>query len=88
MHGFRTTASTLLNENGHPADVIEAALAHTKGDIRSIYNRALYLAEREKMYQWWGDYVDELRKSKFASTPIAVNNPTCNAAIVDFDSSP
>ena len=63
VHGFRTTASTLLNENGHPADVIEAALAHTKGDIRSIYNRALYLAEREKMYQWWADYTDKLRGS-------------------------
>lgn len=62
VHGFRSTASTLLNENGFNPDVIEAALAHVKGDIRSIYNRAKYLPERAKMYQWWADYCDELRK--------------------------
>lgn len=62
VHGFRTTASTLLNEHGHNPDVIEAALAHVRGDIRSIYNRAKYLPERARMYQWWADYCDELRK--------------------------
>lgn len=71
VHGFRTTASTLLNENNFRADVIEAALAHTKGDIRSIYNRALYLPERTEMYQWWADYVDQLRK-----LPQTAENPT------------
>lgn len=60
VHGFRTTASTLLNENGHNADVIEAALAHTRGDIRSIYNRAKYLPERATLYQFWADYCDQL----------------------------
>ena len=60
--GFRSTASTLLNENGHHPDVIEAALAHVRGDIRSIYNRAKYLPERVKLYQWWADYVDGLRQ--------------------------
>jgi integrase len=62
VHGFRSTASTLLNENGHHPDVIEAALAHVRGDIRSIYNRARYLPERVKLYQWWADYVDCLRE--------------------------
>lgn len=62
VHGFRSTASTLLNENGHHPDVIEAALAHVRGDIRSIYNRAKYLPERVKLYQWWADYVDDLRQ--------------------------
>jgi integrase len=62
VHGFRTSASTLLNENGHHPDAIEAALAHTRGDIRSIYNKAKYLPERRTMYQWWADYVDSLRK--------------------------
>jgi hypothetical protein len=66
VHGFRTSASTLLNEHGHHPDVIEAALAHTHGDIRSIYNRAKYLPERVKMYQWWADYCDELRAQKIA----------------------
>lgn len=61
VHGFRTSASTLLNENGRHADVIEAALAHFSGSIRSIYNRARYLPERIEMYQWWADYCDTLR---------------------------
>jgi integrase len=64
VHGFRTTASTLLNENGQNPDVIEAALSHIRGDIRSIYNRAKYLSERTAMYQWWADYVDRLRCSE------------------------
>lgn len=64
VHGFRSTASTLLNENGHHPDVIEAALAHVHGDIRSIYNRAKYLPERVKLYQWWADYVDGIRQTK------------------------
>ena len=63
VHGFRTTASTLLNENNFRADVVEAALAHTMGDIRAIYNRARYLPERTEMYQWWADYVDQLRQN-------------------------
>jgi integrase len=71
VHGFRSTASTLLNENGHHPDVIEAALAHVRGDIRSIYNRAKYLPERVKLYQWWADYVDSLR------TPTTQNLELC-----------
>lgn len=67
VHGFRTSASTLLNENGYHPDVIEAALAHTRGDIRSIYNKAKYLPERRTMYQWWADYCDELRQHKKAA---------------------
>lgn len=67
VHGFRTSASTLLNENGHHPDVIEAALAHTRGDIRSIYNKAKYLPERRIMYQWWADHCDELRQHKKAT---------------------
>lgn len=71
VHGFRTSASTLLNENGHHPDVIEAALAHVRGDIRSIYNKAKYLPERVKLYQWWADYCDQLR-----TTPSGLLNPT------------
>lgn len=66
VHGFRTSASTLLNENGHHPDVIEAALAHVHGDIRSIYNKAKYLPERRTMYQWWADYCETLRVSESA----------------------
>ena len=67
VHGFRTSASTLLNENGHHPDVIESALAHIRGDIRSIYNKAKYLPERRTMYQWWADHCDVLRQHKRAT---------------------
>lgn len=62
-HGFRSTASTLLNESGlwNP-DVIEHALAHKDPDaVRSIYNRAIYWQQRVEMMQWWSDRLDELR---------------------------
>ncbi|MDL2216837.1 integrase arm-type DNA-binding domain-containing protein, partial [Desulfovibrio sp. OttesenSCG-928-M14] len=41
VHGFRSMASTILNEQGYRPDVIEAALAHgEKNAIRAAYNRA------------------------------------------------
>jgi integrase len=44
------------------ADIIEAALAHSDGNqIRGIYNRATYDADRARLAQWWADYLDELR---------------------------
>ena len=62
VHGFRGTASTLLNEQGYRADVIEAQLAHGERDaVRKAYNHAKYLEERHKMMQKWADYLDELR---------------------------
>ncbi len=58
-HGFRSTASTILNENGFRADVIERQLAHTERDnVRSAYNHAQYLKERREMMQWWANYLD------------------------------
>ncbi|MDY0258467.1 MAG: tyrosine-type recombinase/integrase [Desulfovibrio sp.] len=62
-HGFRSMASTLLNELGEfRADVIEAQLAHKNGDsVRAIYNRAAYMDERRAMMQKWADYLDGLR---------------------------
>lgn len=64
-HGFRGTASTLLNENGFPPDHIERQLAHVEGNsVRAAYNYAEYLPERVKMMQWWADYLDGLRVNK------------------------
>lgn len=61
-HGFRAMASTLLNEQGYSADVIEKQLAHNPREkVRGIYNRAEYLPERRKMMQEWADYLDRLR---------------------------
>jgi integrase len=62
-HGFRSTASTILNENGFGADVIERQLAHSERNaVRAAYNHAQYLPERRKMMQWWADYLDEMAK--------------------------
>lgn len=60
-HGFRSTASTILNEHGFSRDVIERQLAHSERDkVRAAYNYAQYLPERRKMMQWWADYLDEI----------------------------
>ena len=62
-HGFRATASTILNEHGYPPDVIERQLAHCeRNKVRAAYNHAQYLPERRKMMQWWADYLDGVRK--------------------------
>lgn len=59
-HGFRHTASTILNEKGFNADWVERQLAHVeKNKIRGIYNHAKYLAGRAEMMQWWADYLDK-----------------------------
>jgi len=64
-HGFRSTASTILNEYGFRADVIERQLAHTeRNTVRAAYNHAQYLPERRKMMQWWADYLDEVAAKK------------------------
>jgi integrase len=61
-HGFRTTASTLLHEQGFPSDVIERQLAHKESNaVKDAYNRAQYLPERKAMMQVWSDYLDGLR---------------------------
>jgi integrase len=62
-HGFRSTASTLLNESGKwHEDAIELALSHQiPGMVRGIYHRGKHWAERVEMAQWWSDYLDELR---------------------------
>lgn len=60
IHGFRSTASTILNESGlWSPDAIERQLAHVHGNVvRSAYNAAQYLPERRKMMVWWNDFLD------------------------------
>lgn len=62
-HGFRATASTLLNESGHwHPDAIERALAHCDRDhVRAAYHRGVHWAERVKMAQWWSNHLKQLR---------------------------
>jgi integrase len=68
-HGFRATASTMLNESGKwSADAIERALAHKDTSVRGIYSRGDHWAERVKMAQWWSDYLDQLRSRNTAAS--------------------
>jgi len=61
-HGFRATASTILNTRGFDADVIEAALAHQdKNAVRRTYNRATYWEKRVGLMQQWASFVNSLR---------------------------
>jgi len=63
-HGFRSMASTLLNEQGWHPDLIELQLAHAeRNKVRAAYNKAQRLAERRKMMQAWADYLDGLKAS-------------------------
>ena len=69
-HGFRSMASTLLNEQGWHPDAIERQLAHQEqNEIRAAYNYAKHLPERRKMMQAWSDYLYRLRAS-------SVSNPS------------
>jgi integrase len=72
-HGFRATASSLLNESGlWHADAIERQLAHEDGDaVRRAYARAEFWDERVRMMQWWADKLDALREGATV-TPLRV----------------
>ncbi|MBR3665216.1 MAG: integrase arm-type DNA-binding domain-containing protein [Desulfovibrio sp.] len=62
VHGFRSIASSNLNEMGFRPDVIEIQLSHAQKDsVRAAYNRAQYLEERREMMQKYADYLDSLR---------------------------
>ena len=62
-HGFRSTASTLLHEQGYPPDLIELQLAHQERHaVSAAYNKAPRLAEHRQMMQGWADYLYHLKK--------------------------
>lgn len=65
-HGFRATASSLLNESGlWTSDAIERALAHAdKDQVRRAYHRGAHWSERVEMAQWWSDYLEAVKVSQ------------------------
>jgi len=64
-HGFRSMASTLLNEQGWHRDAIERQLAHAERNaVRAGYNYAEHLPERRRMMQAWADYLDAITVSE------------------------
>ncbi len=75
-HGFRSMADSLLNETGvFNPDAIERQLAHQdKNAVRRIYARGEFWAERERMMQYWSDYLDERRDSVETAQAPAVHN--------------
>lgn len=45
-HGFRSIASTALNENEFNVEIIEALLSHVKGDkVRTAYDHPAHTAK-------------------------------------------
>jgi integrase len=73
-HGFRSMASTCLNEQGWHPDVIELQLSHAeRNEVRSAYNRAQRLADRRQMMQKWADYLDSLRATPTPPLELALS---------------
>ncbi len=67
-HGFRALFSTIANEAGHDADVIERQLAHVeRNEVRAAYHRASYLQERARLMQWYADHLDSRRGGRVVS---------------------
>lgn len=69
-HGFRATASSILNETGFNPDAIERQLSHMeRNGVRAAYtHHARYLEERQEMMQWWADYLDDLQGNERATS--------------------
>ena len=55
-HGFQSLFSTCANKAGWNPDVIERQLAHAeRNQVRAAYNRSIYLQDRRRLMDWWGD---------------------------------
>lgn len=69
-HGFRALFSTVANENSWNPDVIERQLAHKEAnEIRAAYHRSTYLKDRQRLMQWWGDYLDGRKAGNVIQLP-------------------
>jgi len=91
-HGFRSTASTILNENGFRPDVIERQLAHSeRNSVRAAYNHAQYLPERREMMQWWADFLGQMaakKPSKQVTARLVIRLGSLVAAVLDRPNCP
>lgn len=63
VHGFRSLASTVLNEQSpFEAVVIERQLSHKEKDaVKAAYDRAEHLPKRIELMNWWSSWVDAQR---------------------------
>lgn len=71
LHDLRRTGATMMNESqplglGIQPHIVEAVLNHVSGSragVAGIYNRALYLSEKQAALEAWGQFVLNLTKS-------------------------
>ena len=57
-HGMRALLKTWCAQNGVPAQVSEAILAHNVGNkLEHTYNRYDYLKERRTVMEQWGEFL-------------------------------
>ena len=65
-HGFRATASSILNEQNFNSDAIERQLSHIeRNKVKGAYNyNAEFMRERKKIMKWWSDYLDDMEHEK------------------------
>ncbi len=69
-HGFRALFSTVANECGWNPDVIERQLAHKeRNQVRAAYHRSTYMQDRERLMQWWADYLDGRKAGNVVPMP-------------------
>jgi integrase len=68
VHGFRSTASTVLNEAQFNRDWIEMQLAHFDGSVRGVYNAAEWLPGRRQMLNWWAKYLGGERLKRLTAS--------------------
>lgn len=69
-HGFRALFSTVANETGWNPDVIERQLAHKeRNGVRAAYHRSTYLQDRQRLLQWWADYLDGRKAGNVVALP-------------------
>ena len=71
VHGFRSLASTVLNEAQFNRDWIEMQLAHSDNSVRGVYNAAEWLSGRREMLQWWADFLETKRQERVKAAIIS-----------------
>jgi hypothetical protein len=86
-HGFRSMASTLLNEQGWNRDAIERQLVHAeRNSVRAAYNYAEFMPERKTMMQAWADYLDAIKDGAKCATERAQYSP--RQAVIETAATP
>ena len=64
VHGLRSMASTILNEERQGGELIEIQLSHLDADrIRLIYNNSELLDDRRALMQFWADWLDKCTRN-------------------------